>query len=285
MLNIPVMMNRKYSILHLPIMSFFSKRLYRDVGQNWKGSNLSYLFLLLAICWIPPTLTLRKDMIESLNSNQVQLINQLPDIRISNGRVEIDQKEPYFIKKNGKTVAIIDTTGSMNYIDDDGVMALLTEDALIVRRGNNQFNTLDLSKVSYFHINKQIANQWIQMTKNSLAPLSYGIFLLLSYIFTVLLMLLIAIVGLILSALMHSSLKFSGVLRIAAAAATPSIILVTVSVALGRTIPGLVYIAVTLLYLLAGIISCSKPMEEEIPKLRLSGILEEEHEKRQSHAA
>ena len=285
MLIIPVMMNRKYSILHLPIMSFFSKRLYRDVGQNWKGSNLSYLFLLLAICWIPPTLTLRKDMIQSLNSNQVQLINQLPDIRISNGRVEIDQKEPYFIKKNGKTVAIIDTTGSMNYIDDDGVMALLTEDALIVRRGNNQFNTLDLSKVSYFHINKQIANQWIQMTKNSLAPLSYGIFLLLSYIFTVLLMLLIAIVGLILSALMHSSLKFSGVLRIAAAAATPSIILVTVSVALGRTIPGLVYIAVTLLYLLAGIISCSKPMEEEIPKLRLSGLLEEEHEKRQSHAA
>ena len=266
-------------------MSFFSKRLYRDVGQNWKGSNLSYLFLLLAICWIPPTLTLRKDMIESLNSNQVQLINQLPDIRISNGRVEIDQKEPYFIKKNGKTVAIIDTTGSMNYIDDDGVMALLTEDALIVRRGNNQFNTLDLSKVSYFHINKQIANQWIQMTKNSLAPLSYGIFLLLSYIFTVLLMLLIAIVGLILSAMMHSSLKFSGVLRIAAAAATPSIILVTVSVALGRTIPGLVYIAVTLLYLLVGIISCSKPMEEEIPKLRLSGLLEEEHEKRQSHAA
>ena len=285
MLNIPVMMNRKYSILHLPIMSFFSKRLYRDVGQNWKGSNLSYLFLLLAICWIPPTLTLRKDMIQSLNSNQVQLINQLPDIRISNGRVEIDQKEPYLIKNNGKTVAIIDTTGSMNYIDDDGVMALLTEDALIVRRGNNQFNTLDLSKVSYFHINKQIANQWIQMTKNSLAPLSYGIFLLLSYIFTVLLMLLIAIVGLILSAMMHSSLKFSGVLRIAAAAATPSIILVTVSVALGRTIPGLVYIAVTLLYLLAGIISCSKPMEEEIPKLRLSGILEEEHEKRQSHAA
>ena len=267
-------------------MSFFSKRLYRDVGQNWKGSNLSYLFLLLAICWIPPTLSLRKDMIASMDSNQVKLINQLPDIRIKNGHVAIDQQEPYFIKNNGKTVAIIDTTGSMNYIDDEGVMALLTEDALIVRRGKNQFNTLDLSKVSDFHLNKQIANRWIQMTKNSLAPLSYGIFLLLSYIFTVLLMLLIAVVGLILSAMMHSSLKFSGVLRLAAAAATPSIILVTISVSLGRAIPGLVYIAVSLIYLLAGIISCSKPMEEEeIPKLRLSGLLEEEHEKRQSHAA
>lgn len=280
------MMNRKYNILHLPIMSFFSKRLYRDVGQNWKGANMSYLFLLLAICWIPPTLSLRKDMIQSLEGNQVQLINQLPDIRITDGQVSIDQKEPYHIKKNGETVAIIDTTGSMNYIDDANVMALLTENELIIRRGKNQFNTLDLSKVADFHINKHIANQWIQTTKNSLAPLSYGLFLLLSYIFTVLLMLLVAIVGLILSSAMHSSIQFAGILRIAAAAATPSIILISLSIALGQSIPGLIYIAVTLIYLLVGIISCSKPAEEEeMPKLRLSGLLEEEHEKQQSHAA
>jgi len=280
-------MNKKYSILHLPLLSFFSKRLYRDVGQNWKGANMTYLFLLLAICCIPPTLSLRQDMIQSLDSNQVQFINQLPDIHIKNGRVEIDQQQPYHITRNGETVAIIDTTGSMNYIDDKSVVALLTESELIVRRGKNQFNTLDLSQVSEFHLNKHIANQWIQMTKNSLAPLSYGIFLLLSYTFTVLVMLLTAIVGLILSAAMHSSLKFSGILRIAAAAATPAIILIAVSIALGRTIPGLIYIAVTLLYLLIGIMACAKPAEEEeIPKLRLTGLLsEEEHGERHTHAA
>jgi hypothetical protein len=281
------MMNRKYNILHLPIMSFFSKRLYRDVGQNWKGANLSYLFLLLAICWIPPTLSLRKDMIQSLEGNQLHLINQLPDIHIKNGQVKVDQSEPYFIKRSDGTVAaIIDTTGSMNYIDNDTVVALLTETDLVVRRSETQFNTLNLAQVSDFHINKQIANQWIQTTKNSLAPLSYGLFLLLSYIFTVLFMLLVAIVGLILSSVMHSSLKFSGIIRIAVAAATPSIILITVSVALERAIPGLIYITVTMIYLLAGIISCSKPAEEEeIPRLKLTGLLEEEHNKQQSHAA
>ena len=100
-------------------------------------------------------------------------------------------------------------------------------------------------------------------------------------------MLLTAIVGLILSAAMHSSLKFPGILRIAAAAATPSIILIAVSIALGRTIPGLIYIAVTLLYLLIGIMSCAKPAEEEeIPKLRLTDLLgEEEHGERHTHAA
>ena len=280
------MLEKKYNILHLPVLSFFSKRLYRDVGRNWKGSNFLYLFLLLAICWIPPTLKLRQEMVQSLDSNQVKLINQLPDIHIQNGQVSIDQNQPYRITRNGKTVAIIDTTGSMNYIADENVMALLTENELIIRRGKNQFNTLDLSQVSEFHLNKNIANQWLQMAKNSLAPLSYGLFLLLSYTFAVLLMLLVAVVGLMISSAMHTSLKFSGILRIAAAAATPSIILITISAALGQSISGLIYIAVTLLYLLIGIISCSKPEEQKIPQLKLSALLgDEEHDMQHHNAA
>jgi hypothetical protein len=280
-------MYKKYNMLHVPLMSFFSKRLYRDVGQNWKGANMTYLFLLLAICCIPPTLNLRKDWIQSLDGNQMQLINQLPDITIKNGRVMVDQDQPLYLKKNGNPVVIIDTTGSMNYIDDDQIMALLTDSELIIRRGKNQFNTLDLAQVSEFHLNKQIATQWIQMTKNSLAPLSYGIFLLLSYIFVVLLMLLAAVVGLILSAIIHSSLKFAGVMRVAAAAVTPSIILIAVSFGLGQSIPVLVYIVITSIYLLAGIIACAKPAvdDEGVPKLKLSGLLEKDADQHQSHAA
>lgn len=271
------MINKKYNLVQLPFLAFFSKSLYRDVGQNWKGANFAYLFLLLAICWVPSSLSLRKDLVKSLDNNQLHLINQLPDIHIKNGRVEMDQQKPYHIEnRSGQTVAIIDTTGSMNYISDEHVMALLTSSKLIVRRGKNQFNTLDLSQVSEFHLNKQIANQWLQTTRNALAPLSYGLFLLLSYIFAVLAMLLTAIVGLMLSTAMHSSLKFAGVLRIAVAAATPSIILITVSSALGLSVPGLAYVAFIFLYLLIGIASCSKPAEEqEIPKLKLTGLLDE----------
>ena len=236
---------------------------------------MAYLFLLLAICWIPPTLGLRRDMIQSLDSNQVKIINQLPDIRIQNGRVLVDQNAPHRITHNGKTVAIIDTTGSMNYIDDASVVALLTETELILRRGRNQFNTLDLSQISDFHLNAEIASQWVQMTKNSFAPLSYGIFLLLSYVFAILVMLLVAIMGLMLSSAMHSSLKFAGILRIAVAAATPSIILITVSAAMGQSIPILIYMAVTLLYLLVGIISCSKPKDNSL-RIDLVALLDEE---------
>ena len=279
-------MYKKYNMLHLPVMSFFSKRLYRDVGRNWKGANMTYVFLLLAICCVAPTLSLRKDMIQTLDGNHMKLINQLPDIRIKNGLVEVEQEQPYYIMNNGSPVAIIDTSGSMNYIDDANVMALLTENQLIIRRGANQFNTLDLGQVSEFHLNKEIATQWIQMTKQSIAPLSYGIFLLLSYIFVVMLMLLAAVIGLIVSAMIHSSLKFAGVMRISAAAVSPSIILIAVSIAMGQSIPAPVYIAVTMIYLLVGIIVCAKSApDEEVPKLKLSGLLEEDTPQRRSHAA
>lgn len=272
------MMNKRYTIFHLPFLAFFSKELYRDVGKNWKGANFAYLFLLLAICWVPSTLSLRKTLINSLDNNSAHLINQLPDIHIKKGQVELNQQKPYLIKnRSGQTVAIIDTTGSMNYIQDEHVMVLLTASDLIVRRGKNEFNTLNLSQVSEFHLNKALVNQWLQTSRNALAPLSYGLFLLLSYIFAVLAMLLTALVGLAYSTAMHRTLKFSGVLRIAVAAATPSILLITVSSALGQSIAGWIYIAFTLFYLLIGITSCSKPAEEqeEIPRLKLSGLLDE----------
>jgi hypothetical protein len=280
------MINKKYSIVHLPLFSFFSKKLYRDVGQNWKGANFSYLFLLLAICWIQPTLNLRDQMVESIDSNQLQIINQLPDIHIKNGQVDMDQQKPHYIKHAGKTVAIIDTTGSMNYIADDNVMALLTSDKLIVRRGATQFNTLDLAEVADFHLNKEIANEWLQTTKNAIAPLSYGLFLLLSYIFAMLAMLVVAIAGLILSMAMHGSLKFSGAVRIATAAVTPAIILITISAVAGQSIPSLAYVAVTLLYLYIGIKACSKPAEaSDAPKINLAALIHEEPAHADSHAA
>jgi hypothetical protein len=40
---------KKYSIFHIPVFSFFSRELYRDVGMHWKGVNFLYLLLLLAI--------------------------------------------------------------------------------------------------------------------------------------------------------------------------------------------------------------------------------------------
>lgn len=250
----------KYNLLSVPFLSFFSKNAYREVGKNWRGVNLVYLFLLLAICCLPPTLSWRKHFLQSLDSNQVHIINQIPDIRISNGQVTLNQRQPYVITRNdGTTAIIIDTTGSLNYIDDPNVIALLMESSLIVRSGENTFNTIDLSGISDFHFDKFIANDWLNMARNSLAPVSYGIFLMLSYIFALLVMLLAAVLGLILSHAMHGTLSFASALRLATVAASPSIIFMTISAALGIGISTEIHLAVTMIYLIIGIKACAKP--------------------------
>jgi hypothetical protein len=270
------MWNRKYSLIHLPLFSFFSSRLYRDIGKNWKGANLAYLFLLLAVCWIPPTLNMRQQLLQSIESNQLHLINQLPDIQITDGQVKVEQSKPIYINRgDGTPLAIIDTTGSMNYIDNDHVNILLTDSKLIFRRDGSHFNTLDLSQVSSFHINRYMLTDWLQSSKHAIAPLSYGIFLLLSYVMTLLVLLLLAVVGLILSNMMHASLRFAAVVRLASAAATPSIVLITALALLGYSIPGLVYVAFTVAYLLIGITACKKPAAEtDAPKLQLNALLD-----------
>jgi hypothetical protein len=272
------MMIGKYNLLSIPFFSFFSKRAYRDVARNWKGVNFSYLFLLLAACCIPPTLTLRDEMVKSLDQGQVGLISQIPDIQVQNGRVIVDQTEPLHItRKDGSTAVIIDTTGSMNYIDDDRVIALLTESSLIVRRGEKAFNTFDLSTITDVHINQQLANSWLQTAKGSIAPLSYGLFLMLSYVFAVMVMLLAAVIGLILSLAMHGTLNFASALRVATVAATPSIIFITISAALGFTIPPAIHLAITLIYLVVGVSACSKAAEViEVGKVDLKSLLNDD---------
>jgi len=261
----------------MPFLAFFSKRLYRDVGRNWKGANLSYLFLLLAVCCVPATLKMRGSVLKSLETSQVEILNQIPEITIRNGAASTEAPQPYYINnREGDPIAIIDTTGSMNYIDDASVLALLTENKLIIRRGKNLFNTFDLAGIEEFHLDRFIINGWLAQIKAAIAPLSYGIFLMLSYIFAVMTMLLMAVGGLILSVLMKGHLKFSETLRIATVAATPAIIFITISAALGNEIPSEIYLGVTLLYLFVGLKVCAGSSGAEEDHIDLKAVLQDE---------
>ncbi len=261
----------------MPFLSFFSRRLYRDVGYNWTGANFAYLFLLLAICCVPATLHVRQNMLQSLETGQAELINQIPDIQIKKGQVSTGQTRPHYIyRKDGTPFAIIDTTGSMNYIDDATTVAMLTDSKLIVRYGPHHFNTFDLSEVENLNIDKHVVNSWLQIAKSTAAPLSYGIFLMLSYIFAVLALLFIAIVGLVLSTALHNPLQFSAALRIATVAATPAIISITISAALDLSVPGIVYFVVTMIYLFIGIKSCNRiPEANDDERIDLKNFLHE----------
>jgi len=80
---------KKFSILHLPVLSFYSGQLYQDVGLNWKGIGIGYLFLLLAVCAIPKIFKLHSSLSLFIDKEATPFIEQIPKITIEKGEVHL----------------------------------------------------------------------------------------------------------------------------------------------------------------------------------------------------
>ena len=149
---------KKYSIIHLPVLSFFSKDLYRDVGLNWKGICFGYLFIFLAICWIPIMVKIHTGFSAFVKNDAPPIIDQIPEITITDGQVSIEEPQPYFIKDpdNNDILAVIDTTGTITSPSDANAFFLLTENMMITQ---TEFETrsIDLSQFDGFSISGDLS--------------------------------------------------------------------------------------------------------------------------------
>jgi len=114
---------KRYSIFHPLILSFFSKALYRDVGQRWRGTGLAYLLLVLAIVWIPTMIKMQFGLAQFVDHDSAKITEQIPAITISHGKVSTNVTTPYYIKdpETGADLIIIDdpllrpTYGFLNF--------------------------------------------------------------------------------------------------------------------------------------------------------------------------
>lgn len=96
------------------LMSFYSKRLYIDVGKRWSGIGLLYLLLVIAICAIPYSLKMSAEFNRDFQENLIAPIKLLPTVYIQNGNAIFDKPMPYLIKNDrGQITTIIDTTGTV----------------------------------------------------------------------------------------------------------------------------------------------------------------------------
>lgn len=96
-------------------LSFFSKRLYIDVGKRWSGYGIRYLVLLVALWSIPLAVKIGVDFNKIFDQFLVEPLSIIPTIYIQNGEASFDKPMPYFIKnQNNQVVLIVDTTGAIN---------------------------------------------------------------------------------------------------------------------------------------------------------------------------
>lgn len=104
-----------YSYWKALYMSFYSMRLYVDVGKRWRGIGVLYLLLTIAIFSIPFAIKVAINLNRSFNEQIIEPLLLLPTIYVQNGEVKFDEPMPYLIKnERNQVVLIIDTTGKIN---------------------------------------------------------------------------------------------------------------------------------------------------------------------------
>lgn len=245
---------KKYNLFHPILFSFFSKDLYRDVARNWHGNAFFYLFILLAICWIPATYLMHKGINTFLENRVVPLVKQMPTIKIRNGEASIDQPSPYIIRApySNRIIGIINTSGLLTIPTQTKALFLLTKDKFYIRRSKGEMRVYELKRLGNREFTKPFFFRIINFAKAWGASLLYPLLLIVSYLYRILQALLYAALGtLVFAKITKSSLDYQQILRLSIIAVTPAIILSTllsffsISFAYQWTL----YFLVTILYL------------------------------------
>jgi hypothetical protein len=218
---------KRYSIFHPLVLSFFSKSLYRDVAKHWSGTGLLYLFIVLALVWIPTIIKGQLAISTWMDGDSKEITKQIPAITISKGQVSTDVTTPYFIKdpKTGADIAIIDTTGTYDTLENTEAKLLLTKSKLITVKSATETQTYNLSGVQYFYVDRARVEGWLAAAKRWFVPVLYPLAVLLSFIFRAIQILIYAAIGLLFARILHANLSYKTLMRLSAIAITPVLVL------------------------------------------------------------
>ncbi|MFA6291054.1 MAG: DUF1189 family protein [Victivallales bacterium] len=259
---------KKYSIFHIPVFSFFSTALYRDVCRNWRGTCLLYLFLLLTLCWIPYVVKLHLGLSNFVLNEAPKVVSQLPKMTVNKGELTVDATQPYNIADpvTGKILVIIDTTGKTAGLEGDDVVCLVKKNEVIIRKSKYERRSFDLKPVDHFYLDKDRVTRWLEIFRKYFAICLFPLALGMSFTFRIFQMLIYACIGLLFASMCNSKISYLPLLRLSVVAVTPCIIIRTVFDLSGIHIPfaGLLSLIMTMVYLYIGVKASAAV--EEYPK-------------------
>jgi hypothetical protein len=253
---------RKFSIIHIPPLSFFSKKLYSDVALNWRGINFLYLLLLLAVCWTFILIKMNNSITKFIDNEVPPFVKQVPKITIVNGEVSIDKPQPYYIKTldGNNILAIIDTTGTTTSLENTDAYILLTKNTIIVRQSDVDTRKYSLSQVKDFTLTSERLMGWICVFKKVFIIVMYPMMVIGSFVYRLIQALVYGAIGI----LFAIKLAYDALIRLSVVAVTPCIIINTVLMFADVQLPvrALIYFLLTMIYLFFGI----KAIAEEITR-------------------
>lgn len=249
----PAPLKKRYSVIQAIYMAFYSGDLYQDVAERWHGVGAGYLLLLVALCWLPVLIKIHVGFADFASHDAPKIIGQIPPITIDKGKVSTAVDMPYFIKDpdNGRELAIIDTTGQITSLDGRDAKILLTQSKLVTRQSPSEVREYDLSQVQHFEINREKVLDWLLTFKDLFVLILAPFAILFGYIYRILQLLLYAAIGMGFASATNVKLEYGTLMRLAAVAVTPAMIIDAAHDVWGKGIPfwWLICFAIAMCYL------------------------------------
>jgi hypothetical protein len=217
---------RRYSIFHALPLSFFSGGLYQDVARSWRGIGLVYLMLLVALATLVVVIRTQIGLDHWVHGEARGLTDQIPRMVIRQRVVEVDAAMPYTIHDTGKglPIAIIDTTGQITSLDGQVATVLVTADQVMYRKSAAETRVFQLATVKDFTIDSARAGRWLGLLATWAAPVVTVFAFAGLFCFRLVQQLLLAVIGLLAARAMRAPLDFSALMRLAAVALTPALL-------------------------------------------------------------
>ncbi|MGE3920509.1 MAG: DUF1189 family protein [Gammaproteobacteria bacterium] len=218
----------EFRYFHAWLYSFFSKKLYVDVANRWRGNGFVYLLLLIMLFIIPQTIFTNNQLRQFVTSNQSAL-KEMPTITIKNGIVSTPENKAYLLKANPKSTLnflVIDTTGQYKSLSQADAIFLLTRDQIMFKDVHGDSKAIHLQKSMNEVFNKDHALNMLSFIKKWGILLVYVPVFFVNFMQNFLFLIIYTLLSyFILSKVMHANLNYHQSSRLAAVAMSPSIII------------------------------------------------------------
>ncbi|MFB3894714.1 MAG: DUF1189 domain-containing protein [bacterium] len=225
---------------------------YKEVAVQPMKKALLYIFLILLIAAVLMSIgnIIRVNKVIDIVKNWE--IKNVPEIRIVDGKTQVDVPQPFTVWKDENFIFLIDTTGQYTSIDTIyKAGALLTQTKLIMKQDELRTQQYELSQFPNVTVNKDSITRWSKIGQTIIwiiLPIGTYFYLLFAKWFQIILF---SLFTLSLNNSMKTNLKYPQLLKIGIYALTAPIILDIIYSLVGRpnSLIILIYIAVYVIYL------------------------------------
>jgi len=228
----------KSDFLKIPLKSFHDFNFYKEVIFEWKGTNLFYILVLVAICWLPIAFRLHFTFNDFAEKYAPELIGQIPEISFSEGLAKSSNELPVYVKNSdtGEIIGLIDTKNKAGTIENQQKFSfILNSDSITIQNKYGSYQTWQISQLGIdgLTLNQTVLEDWISFSKKYFVPFLFPFAVFLTFAFRMLQIFIYSAMIMLLSGLSRTGLKFENAFRLATVAITPGLIFKAVLEALG----------------------------------------------------